>query len=490
GHAPKFPSSMTLEFLLRYFARTGARSDKSEALKAVELTCRKMAEGGIYDQLGGGFHRYSTDARWLVPHFEKMLYDNALLSKLYLHLYQATNDDFFRRIAEETFDYVAREMMAPNGSFYSTQDADSEGVEGKFFVWSLNEIEAVLGKEDARVFASYFGVTAEGNFEGENILNISRTKNEIAADCGLSESELEEVISRSRQRLFDLREKRIKPGRDEKILTDWNGLMLGSFAEAAAVFNRPDYLEIAKKNAAFILGQMRREEFLFHTNRDGSPAKLKGYLDDYAFVAEGLLSLFEATGEWQWLRETEWFVERMIQEFWDDEDGGFFFTGRSHESLIIRNKDFVDNATPSGNSSAVSVLLRLSMLFGNQSYSRMANSILCLLRTQMMRYPSGFGHALCALDFHLAEVKEIVVISPANQIAPQDDLLREVWRRYLPNKIVIQTTKDAQVPDKILPFVEGRKAIDGKATAYVCVNNTCQQPVTTIKELRLNLDRK
>ncbi|HYY57961.1 MAG TPA: thioredoxin domain-containing protein, partial [Pyrinomonadaceae bacterium] len=352
GRAPKFPPAMTLEFLLRTHARTG----DAKALEMVEHTCRKMALGGMYDQLGGGFHRYSTDERWLVPHFEKMLYDNALLARLYLHVYQQTNDGFYRRIVEETLDYVAREMTDARGGFYSTQDADSEGHEGKFFVWTVEEIKKVLGEEDGALFCSYYDVTPGGNFEGQNILNVPRPLEDVAEAAGVTPERLQEALERGRRELFAVRERRVKPGRDEKILTAWNGLMLASFAEAAAILDRADYLDVAKKNAEFILANLRREGLLLRTYKDGQ-AKLNGYLEDYSFFADGLIALYESTGELRLLEEALAITTRMTEEFWDEKEGGFFYTGESHEELIVRSKDYFDNATPSGNSVAAEVLL-------------------------------------------------------------------------------------------------------------------------------------
>jgi uncharacterized protein YyaL (SSP411 family) len=473
GGAPKFPPAMTLEFLLHTFYHTA----NPRALEIVQHSCRKMAEGGIYDQLGGGFHRYSTDARWLVPHFEKMLYDNALLSRLYLHYYQLTREDWARRIAEGILDYVVREMTDAQGGFYSTQDADSEGVEGKFFVWSLAEIEALLGKRDAALFPSYYNVTAEGNFEEANILNIKQPLAELAASENLTVEELETALDKARQTLFAAREQRIKPARDEKVLTAWNGLMLASFAEAGAILERPDYSAIAKNNARFVLSKLRSGRLLLRSYKDGE-AKLNAYLEDYSFYIDGLLTLFETTGELEWFTEARDLCDVMIEEFWDDEEGGFFFTGDSHEQLIVRAKDFFDNATPSGNSVAADVLLRLAALTDHQDYQRRATSILRLTANGMLRYPSGFGRLLCALDFYLDKPKEIVLIGDSD--APQTiSLAREIWSRYLPNKVVAQAAPEDERASKLIPLLQGRSEVDNEPTAYVCEHFTCQTPVTT-----------
>jgi uncharacterized protein len=486
GSAPKFPSSSSLEFLLRTFKRTG----DARALEMVTHTCRKMAEGGMYDQLGGGFHRYSTDARWLVPHFEKMLYDNALLTRLYLHAYQATGEDFFRRVAEETLDYIAREMTDASGAFYSTQDADSEGVEGKFFVWDKAEIETLLGHEDARLFCAYYGVTVGGNFEEKNILNVARPAAEVARELDASEEQLKEAVGRGRRILFETREGRIKPGRDEKVITAWNGLMLESFAEAAAVLEREDYRAVAERNAEFIGGSLTTDGLLLHVYKDGR-AKHAGFLDDYAFVASALVTLYETTGELRRLEAALRLTDKMLEEFWDEEEGGFFYNGRSGERLIVRQKDYFDNATPSGNSVAAEALLRLSALTGNEDYKRKAVNVLRLVRDAVERYPSAFGYALGAMDFYLSTPKEIALIAPGSDSDTRASdaltLAREIWSRYLPDKVVAQAVEGDARAAELVPLLRERQAVGGRATAYVCENYTCQQPVSTPEELAAQL---
>jgi hypothetical protein len=474
GGAPKFPAPMSLEFMLRMYKHNGDDS----ILEMVTHTCRKMAQGGMYDQLGGGFHRYSTDARWLVPHFEKMLYDNAQLSRLYVHVYQITGEDFYRNVAEDIYEYVLREMTSPEGGFYSAQDADSEGEEGKFFVWSIEEVKAILGEDDAKLFCNYYDISAVGNFEGHNILNVRQAIEENAAQQNVSVEKLNEVLSNGRKKLFDERQKRIKPLRDEKVLTAWNGLMLESFAESAAILDRKDYLETAEKNAQFVLDNLRRDSFMLRTYKDGI-AKLNGYLEDYAFFASGLIALYETTGNLHWLDEAISITDKMIEEFWDEENGGFFFTGKSHEELIVRSKDYFDNATPSGNSVAAEVLLKLNTLTGDEKYVRYAVTVFRLLTDSIRRYSSAFGRVLSAMDFYLSTPKEIVIIGDSDS-EDTKELLRTVWSHYIPNKIVVLS--DSKVVDGI-PLLQGRTMIDGKATAYVCENFTCQQPVTTVDEL-------
>ena len=470
GQAPKFPQPMAFEYLLRHHSRTGER----QALEMVEHTLKKMAGGGMYDQLGGGFHRYSTDAVWLVPHFEKMLYDNALLSRLYIHAYQATGDADYRRIAQETLDYVLREMTDPKGGFYSTQDADSEGVEGKFFVWTAQEITEILGKEHAELVCRYFDVTQEGNFEGANILHVPQEPAAVASQLGLSEEQLRTVVQEAKSKLLEVRQRRVAPDRDEKVLTAWNGLMLRSFAEAALVFHRADYREAATANASFLLDALRQDGRLLRTYKEGE-AKLKGYLEDYAFLVDGLLALYEATFDHGWLQEARWLADSMVDLFWDEEEGSFFDTGEDHEELILRPREVSDNAIPSGSSVATEALLRLAILCGEGEYARKGAAALGPVADLMSRYPMGFGHWLCVLDFHLATPKEIAVVGPWSDPATQA-LLETVHSRYLPNKVVAGLDSDGE--GDTIPLLEGKRMVDGQPTAYVCEHYLCQAPVT------------
>jgi uncharacterized protein YyaL (SSP411 family) len=476
GGAPKFPSSMALEFLLRYYKRT---KDET-ALEIVKKTCDKMAHGGIYDQLGGGFHRYAVDAVWLVPHFEKMLYDNAQLIRIYLHLFQATKDEFYKRIAVETLEYVKREMTDAQGGFYSTQDADSEGVEGKFFVWTPAEIEEILGAEDAQIFNFYYDVSEEGNFEEKNILNVNYTISATATALKISEERLTEVLERGRKMLFEEREKRIKPFRDEKILTAWNGLMLAAFAEASAILDNQDYLEIAKRNADFILENLQKDGYLLRTWKDGQ-AKLNAYLEDYADFADGLTELYQASGETKYLQEAKRLTDLMITEFWDAEAGAFYFTANNHEELLIRTKDYYDNATPSGNSAAADVLLKLAKLAGEEKYEKFAVTVLRLVAPQIRRYPQAFGRVLSTLEFYLNPTREIVIIGEKG-----NGLEREVWREFLPEKVVV-LSENAEKDAESIPLLRERKMIEGKPTAYVCEDFVCQKPVTAVADLKAQL---
>jgi uncharacterized protein YyaL (SSP411 family) len=482
GNAPKFPQPMTPEFLLRYHHH----GFNPRALEMVELTLQKMAFGGIYDQVGGGFHRYSTDAYWLVPHFEKMLYDNALLARLYLHAWQITGNPLYRRITEETLDYVVREMTDAGGGFYSAQDADSEGVEGKFFVWTPGELQAILG-EDADLIMGYYGVTARGNFEGANILNVPRDPEEYAYQRGVTEEQLSSAIERARAALLPVREERIHPLLDDKVLTAWNGLMLRAFAEAGAGLGRPDYLEVARKNAAFLLDTMRGDNGrILRTWRNGQ-AKLLGYLEDYACLADGLLALHEATLEPRWLREAVVVAGGMVDLFWDDAVGGFYDTGHDHEELVIRPRDVFDNAQPCGGSVATDILLKIAVVTGNDDFAGKASTPLRALLPLLGRTPSATGHWLGALDFYVSLPKEVVIVGPSGH-AETRAMLGTVGGRFLPNRVVVGVADPDAPPIDGSPLLEQRGMQDGQPTAYVCQHYVCQLPVTTAEALATQLD--
>ncbi|MDL1896863.1 thioredoxin domain-containing protein [Anaerolineae bacterium CFX7] len=538
GGAPKFPQPMALEFLIRAYTKT-----RDELiLKMLTLTLDKMARGGMYDQLGGGFHRYATDDVWLVPHFEKMLYDNAQLARVYLHAYQITNNEFYKRITTEILDYVAREMLDANGGFYSSQDADSEGHEGKFFVWTSEEIRNVLGgsasgllvvsktrqdTHDAQLFMDAYGVTANGNFEGKNILHRARDNDVLAAMHKLGELEVERRLNAAKQKLFAARERRVKPARDEKILTGWNGLMLAAFAEAARVFKREDYRAIAIRNAAFVLenlatkvkgeienhkseitnqkSQIKNPMRLKRSYKDGQ-ARLNGYLEDYANLAEGLLALYETTFKEKYFVAARELAEQILAHF-GDARGGFCDTSNDHEELVVRPKDVQDNATPSGNAMAVMVLAKLAAFTGEARYVDVVEQAIAPLQPALAQAPTGFGWWLCALNFELAPPKEIAIISPVSPgeeiaiispVSPGEEiaiisplpsgeglgvreLLDVVFGEYRPNQVVALKRADA---DSAIPLLEGRTMIDGKATAYVCQNFACLMPVTEAEALK------
>ncbi len=481
GAAPKFPQVMNLEVLLRHYSRTGERS----ALEGVELTCRRMANGGIYDQLGGGFARYSVDAYWLVPHFEKMLYDNALLSRLYLETYQATGDAFYRRIAEETLDYVLRDMTSEEGGFYSAEDADSEGEEGKFYVWTLGELEATLGPDEAGLAARYWDVTERGNFEGKSILHVPRPPEVVADEFGLSQEELRIRIEEIRGKLFAVRERRVRPGRDEKVLAAWNGLMLRSFALAARVTGREKYRDAAVENATFLVEKMKENGRIHRSYKDGR-ARFNGYLEDYAMVADGLVAVYEATFETRWLVEADALMEAVSELFWDDSQRAFYDTPADHEVLVTRPRDVYDNAAPSGTSVATEVLLKLALLLDRGDYRQRAEDVLEELAGGMEKVPGAFGRLLCALDFSASEPREVAVVGDPE--APDTlALLETVYAGYLPNKIVAGRAPDDEEAGGLIPLLAQRPARGGEATAYVCVQYACQYPTTDPEELSRQL---
>ena len=497
GDGPKFPQPMALEFLLRYHHLTGA----PRALHMVSQTLEAMARGGMYDQLGGGFHRYSVDDHWLVPHFEKMLYDNVQLARVYLHAWQVTGDLFYRVITEEILDYVVREMTDATGGFYSTQDADSEGEEGKFFIWTSDEIRELLGTE-ADTFMSAYGVTEAGNFEGWNILELVGGMDQRAE------------LAEARQKLFAAREQRVHPGRDEKVLTSWNGLMLAAFAEAARVLNRDDYRRVAERNADFLLRELRNAEGrLWHTwkafpersRRDGV-AKINGYLEDYTHLIEGLLELYQTTFDPRWYQAARELAEGMIEHF-SAPDGGFFDTSDDHETLITRPRELQDNAVPSGNAMAALVLLRLAGLAVEPRYAELAQAALGPMQPLLARYPLGFTQWLIALDYALSRPREVAIVG-APEAADTRALLEVCTTSYRPHQIValgapaegsvrdgstepssqasrLSSTKSqaeglAEVlrPTEEIPLLQDRSPIEGRATAYVCVDFTCRAPVT------------
>jgi len=500
GGAPKFPQPMALEFLLRYHHATG----EPQALGMVTQTLEAMARGGVYDQLGGGFHRYSVDARWLTPHFEKMLYDNAQLSRVYLHAWQVTGEPFFRTIAEEILDYVIREMTDPAGGFYSAQDADSEGEEGKFFLWTPDEIRDLLG-EEAEVFMNAYGVTSEGNastgsahsFEGQNILEFVGDLNQRP------------VLAEARRKLFEAREQRVHPARDDKVLTSWNGLMLAAFAEAARVLDRQDYRQVAALNANFLLRELRRKDGrLLHawracpacptrpgrrarersrgegSRRDGK-ARFNGYLEDYSYLIEGLLELYQTTFEPRWYQAAWELAETMIAHF-RAPDSGFFDTSDDHEVLITRPRDLQDNATPSGSAMAATALLKLAGLANEPRYMELAHRSLIQMQALMAQYPQSFGQWLTALSYALSQPREVAIIGEP-QASDTLTLLGICRNGYRPHQIVAVGAPGSKA--SAIPLLQDRGQIDGQATAYVCVNFTCLPPVTDPGELQQLLGR-
>ncbi len=483
GRAPKFPQPMNWDFLLRFWKRSGIEG----ALGMTRLTLTKMARGGMCDQLGGGFHRYSVDGQWLVPHFEKMLYDNAQLASLYLHAWLATGDAEYRRVAEETLDYILREMTHPAGGFFSAQDADSEGVEGKFFVWSPEEIAAALGDpEMTRAALAYWGVDERPNFEGRSILWVPRSPSAVGDTLGISVERLAELIAAARTRLYEVREKRVHPGLDDKVLASWNGLALAAFAEAGRVLGRADYVAAAMRNALLLTTQMRDGDRLLRSWKNGQ-AKIKGYLEDYAMVGVGLLALYEATFDRRWLDESRTLAEQALGLFWDAEGKVFFDTGSDQEALVVRPRNLFDNAVPCGTSVAIEWLLRLAIVFGEERYEAVALTALRPIADLLHRYPSGFGRYLSALDFHLGPVAEVALVWPGADGAAAAPLLHAVFDRYMPNRLVVGAPEGSRAGVG-LPLLAERTAVDGKATAYVCRRYVCQLPVTEPSALASQLE--
>jgi uncharacterized protein YyaL (SSP411 family) len=457
GRAPKFPQASVLEFLLR-------RGESSMSL----FTLRSMAGGGIHDQVGGGFARYSVDATWTVPHFEKMLYDNALLARAYLHGYQVSGDELLRRTAEETLEWALREMRAPDGGFYSALDADSEGVEGRFYVWTVDELREVLGA-DAPVAIAWFGATAQGNFAevpGANVLE-SRGPEPDA-----------ETRARIRARLLEARERRVRPGLDDKRLAAWNALMISALADAGAVLDRPDLLDAARATAAFVLERMRDDHGRLLRTFNAGEARLGAYLEDHAFLLEALLTLHEATFEERWFVEARALADTLVERFADPERGGFFSTADDHEVLVARRKDLEDSPIPSGGSAAAFGLLRLAALTGEHEYERHAEGQLRLLHELARSHPGAFGHLLQALDFHLGPTRELALAGDARGIGELAAVVREALRPHL---VVTAGPGD---DEGAVPLMRGRVAVGGRAAAYLCEGFACRRPVTDPGELR------
>jgi uncharacterized protein YyaL (SSP411 family) len=468
GTAPKFPATMVLDFLLRYWKRTGT----SHALEMVEKSFRKMARGGIYDQIGGGFARYTVDAVWLVPHFEKMLYDNALLTRLGAHLWQATKDDEVKRVTTETVQWIDREMTSPEGGFYSSLDADSEGHEGKFYVWDADEIDSLLGA-DARAFKSYYGVTQGGNFEGRNILFVAADRPAAAARSRVDQETLDAILVRGKKILYDARAKRIWPGRDEKILASWNGLMLRGVATTARIFARPDFRDLAIRNADFLSREMVRKGRVMRSHKEGV-TRISGFLEDHAAVALGFLSVYELTFDDRWVDRAREIADTMIEWFWDDQTAAFFDTARDAEQLITRPRDVTDNATPSGTSLAVELLLHLSELQQDAEYRRRAAFTLEALAEPMTRFPTAFGHLLGCADMEINGAIEVALVGDVKSAAFKA-LERAVAERYVPSLVLAGGAEKKRSHVKLL---EERTLVDGKPTAYVCRSYTCDRPVT------------
>ena len=479
GGEPKFPHPMDLRLLMRFYHR----DPRDGVLEMLRLSLDKMAGGGMYDQLGGGFHRYSVDARWLVPHFEKMLYDNALLATTYVEAFQLTRDEQYARTARETLGYVLREMQGEHGGFYSTQDADSEGVEGKFFVWTPDEIRDVLGEELAELFCRIYDVSEGGNFEGDNILNLPKTIAQCAALMERDEKDLREQLATARCKLFGVREKRIHPGLDDKVLVGWNGLMIEAMSLAAGALDEPRYLQAAEAAAEFIWNNMRREDGrLLHTFRNGE-ARLDAYLDDYAALANSLVALYEAGFNETHLDRAIELTDTMLAHFGAagdnaEGDGGFFYTADDHEELIARQKDVTDNAVPSGSGLAATLLFRLGKLTGRTDYLEAAQETLQSTAAQMEQMPMAMGQMLLALDMHIGPTYELAVLGDVAD-GETADVLADLRTRFIPNRVLAcraaaKVEGGSRAMDELFA---GKEANAEGPSVYVCENFACREPV-------------
>jgi uncharacterized protein YyaL (SSP411 family) len=484
GIAPKFPQPINLSMLLGYWYQSG----DSQALKIVEKTLNAMARGGIYDHIGGGFHRYATDTQWLIPHFEKMLYDQALLGKVYLKAYQITKKQEYARIAREIFDYVLRDMTDTGGGFYSAEDADSEGKEGLFYLWDPVQIAAILYENEAEVFNTYYGITEQGNFEeNKTILNVTTSIEQLEEKFQKNRASIIDTLTTSRNKVLKEREKRIRPHRDDKVITAWNGLMISSLAYGGAILKEEKYINTAKHSAQFILNNLHKNRRLMRYYRDGHTVE-KAFLDDYAFLIVGLLDLYEATFDAKWLIEAEKLSQEMVRLFSDNEHGGFFLTGKDSEKLIARTKSGTDGAVPSSNSIAALALLKLGNLTMRQSFTEQGTKTLEAFSQQLEQSPAYSSAMLVALNFWLGPAQEIVIAGNAKSTDTKQ-MITLVRSKFLPNAVVLLHDRNAAGPaiERIVPFVKNQTIIDGKTTAYVCENYVCNRPVNSINELETML---
>ena len=480
GGAPKFPSAPSIHLLLRHYRRTGEKN----ALNMAVLTLDQMARGGMYDHLGGGFHRYSVDERWLVPHFEKMLYDNAQLATLYAEACKVTGRAMYARVVRETLDYVLREMTGEEGGFFSTQDADSEGVEGTFYVWTPKEIDAELGEEDGALFRKYYGVTEQGNFEGKNILHLSAGQEEFATGERLNPKTFPRKMDSLKRKLFKARLERARPATDDKILTDWNGLMITAFARGYRLLDDERYKRAAVRATGFLLKRMYKDGRLLHAHRGGA-SHIDANLADYAFLAQALLDVYEATFDVRWVTEARALAEKMIVLFQDARSGAFFSTPADRKDIIARRISAFDGSIPSANAVAAHVLLKLGDLTGTEALREKGRETIRVFAPSAERAPRGFARLLCALDYAVGPTREIVVVGPASN-ARTAALLKRVFSRYVPNTLLhrIDTTADgARDPARVIPSLAFKTTLDGAPAAYVCVGKTCSAPVTSVKAL-------
>ena len=495
GNTQKFPASHSLFFLLRYWKRSG----NERTLEIVDKTLEAMRRGGVYDHIGFGFHRYSTDNRWLVPHFEKMLYDQAMLAMAHIEAYQATKKEGFGNTAREIFTYVLRDMTALSGGFYSAEDADSEGEEGKFYLWTEEEIRKLFGTVDAEFAIQIFNVEKDGNFTGEiigqktgkNILYLKKSLKELAVDLGVTEHTMKSRLEEARKKLLAERENRIHPYKDDKILTDWNGLMIAALSKGAQVFDEPIYTEAAKKAVDFIFkNMMRNDGRLLHRYRDGQAAVLAN-ANDYAFFIWGLIELYEATFEIRYLQNAVNLSNDLLKHFWDEKEGGFYFTADDSEKLLIRWKDVYDGAVPSGNSVAMLNFIRLGRMTGNRAFEEKAMQIGKVFSRRVSQSPIAYTQFMTAIDFIVGPSYEIVI---AGKSGAEDTkvMLKTMRERFIPNKVALLCPAEAESPvmSCLAEFTRNLLSIEGKATAYVCQNYTCKLPTTDIEKMLKLLNAK
>ncbi|AKB70581.1 thioredoxin domain-containing protein [Methanosarcina mazei] len=485
--APKFPTPHKISFLLRYWRR----SRNPEALHMAEYTLDKMRRGGIYDHLGSGFHRYSTDSMWLLPHFEKMLYDQALTAIAYTEAYQVTGKDLYKETAEGILDYVLRDLTSPEGGFYCGEDADVEREEGKYYLWTLEEIRSILDPEDSELIIKMFNLREEGNFEeeirgretGTNLFYMARSPGSLAAKMKIPVEEVEKKVKAAREKLLKARYERKRPSLDDKILTDWNGLMIAAFAKGYQVFGEQRYLKAAEKAADFILMALYSPgDGLLHRYRDGV-AGISGTSDDYAFLIHGLLELYEAGFKMRYLKAAVSLNSELLECFWDPVNGGLYFTANDSEALIFRKKEFMDSAIPTGNSFEMLNLLRLSRIIADPGLEETADKLERAFSKQIMKAPSGYTQFLSAFDFRLGPSYEVIISGKA-EASDTEQMLKELWSYFVPNKVLIfRPEREKPEITELAKYTEEQVPIEGKATAYVCQNYECQLPTTEIREM-------
>jgi len=477
GQAPKFPNASNLSFMFRYSKLSGISKFQKFAL----LTLKKMAKGGIFDQIGGGFHRYSTDARWLVPHFEKMLYDNALLPIVYSEAYQITKDPFFRNVVKKTLDYVIREMTSSGGTFFSAQDADTNGEEGQTFVWKKQEIEKILG-QDSEIFCIYYDVTDGGNFEGNTILANNINASSLGFKFGKSEPEIENLISKCSEKLLEIRNKREQPGKDDKIITSWNGLMVSAFLSGYRITDNSKYLDAAKQSIDFFESNFEKNHILHRTFKNAEP-KLNGYLDDYAYMANASVDMFENTSQPKYLSFATNLANYLITHFWDDSTNGFFFTSDDHEKLIMRPKNNYDLSMPSGNSVAAYVLLKLYHITQNKQFLEIAKKIIESQAISAAENPFAFGYLLNALYLYYQKPTEITIINDKNS-----ELVSSLRKKFLPESIMVLVENQSNLEALSKhPFFSGKEFQNDKTTVFVCKNFSCSLPLSDLSEIEKEL---